>query len=49
MYYVSWQYFNKYGEIKTKEKAFISEEARSKFLEKLTQKDNFYRILNYSR
>lgn len=42
---IAWQEFNKRGEIKTKIKKFETEEKADKYLEKLTQKDNFYRIL----
>ncbi len=40
-----WQEFNKSDRIVTKRKSFKTEEAMQKFVEKLTEKDNFYTIL----
>ena len=40
-----WQEFNKSDRIVTKRKSFKTEEAMQKFIEKLTEKDNFYTIL----
>ena len=40
-----WQEFNKSDRIITKRKSFKTEEAMQKFVEKLTEKDNFYTIL----
>ena len=40
-----WQEFNKSYRIVTKLKIFKTEEAMQKFVEKLTEKDNFYTIL----
>ena len=42
---VSWLEFTKSGEVKTKRKAFKTEAAMQKFINKLVEKDNFYRIL----
>ncbi len=44
---ISWQEINRKGEIKTKTRTFQTEKAADKFLEKLHQKDSFYRILAY--
>ena len=46
-YEVSWQEFNKSDRIVAKSRAFATEEAREKFIDKLTEKDNFYTILAY--
>ena len=40
-----WQEFNKSDRIVTKRKSFKTEEAMQKFVEKPTEKDNFYTIL----
>ena len=42
---IMWQEFNKSDRIVTKRKSFKSDEAMEKFIEKLTEKDNFYTIL----
>lgn len=42
---IAWQEFNKSDRIVTKRKSFKTEEAMEKFIEKLTEKDNFYTIL----
>ena len=42
---IAWQEFNKRGEIKTKTKRFESEHKAAMYLEKLYEKDNFYRYL----
>jgi len=42
---IVWQEFNKSDRIVTKRKSFKTEEAMQKFVEKLTEKDNFYTIL----
>lgn len=42
---IVWQEFNKSDRLVTKRKSFKSSEALEKFIEKLTEKDNFYTIL----
>ena len=42
---IVWQEFNKSDRLVTKRKSFKSGEAMEKFIEKLTEKDNFYTIL----
>ena len=42
---IVWQEFNKSDRIVTKRKSFKTEEAMRKFIEKVTEKDNFYTIL----
>lgn len=42
---IVWQEFNKSDRLVTKRKSFKTEEAMQKFVEKLTEKDNFYTIL----
>ena len=42
---IVWQEFNKSDRIVTKRKSFKTEEAMQKFIEKVTEKDNFYTIL----
>ena len=45
---IVWQEFNKSDRLVTKRKSFKSGEAMEKFIEKLTEKDNFYTILRRS-
>lgn len=42
---IVWQEFNKSDRLVTKRKSFKSGDAMEKFIEKLTEKDNFYTIL----
>ena len=42
---IDWQEFNKSDRLVTKRKSFKNGEAMEKFIEKLTEKDNFYTIL----
>ena len=42
---IVWQEFNKSDRLVTKRKSFKSDDAMEKFIEKLTEKDNFYTIL----
>lgn len=42
---VAWVEINKKDELVTKSRTFKTEEAAKKFIEKLTEKDNFYSIL----
>ena len=42
---IVWQEFNKSDRLVTKRKSFKTGEAMEKFIEKLTEKDNFYTIL----
>ena len=42
---LAWQEFNKRDQVVTKRKEFKSEEAMIKFINKLVEKENFYRIL----
>jgi hypothetical protein len=46
-YGIRWQEFGKNDRVVTKEKIFKTEKAMSAFIEKLEQKDNFYRIDAY--
>ena len=48
MYEICWQEFKKNGEIVTKRKAFKTEQARTRFVEKLVDKNSFYQILAYT-
>lgn len=47
MFEVAYQEINKKDEVVTKSKSFKSEEARQKFVEKLSQKDNFVCIVAF--
>lgn len=47
MFEVAYQEINKKDEVVTKRKGFKSEEARQKFVEKLSQKDNFVCIVAF--
>lgn len=42
---IVWQEFNKNDRLVTKRKSLKSDEAMEKFIEKITEKDNFYTIL----
>ena len=42
---IAWQEFNKSDKLVTKRKSFKTDEALEKFIEKLTEKDNFYTVL----
>lgn len=42
---IAWQEFNKSDKLVTKRKSFKTDEALEKFIEKLTEKDNFYTFL----
>lgn len=48
MYEVMWQEITASGQIVTKRKGFGTKAALDKFVEKLFQKDSFYKILAYS-
>jgi len=43
-YGIRWQEFNAKNQLVTKERFFASENARAKFLEKLSYKNNFYGV-----
>lgn len=45
MFEVVWQEFNKNDRLVTKRKSFKTTEAMEKFIEKVSEKDNFYTIL----
>lgn len=45
MFEVMWQEFNKSERLATKRKSFKTTEAMEKFIEKVSEKDNFYTIL----
>lgn len=45
MFEVVWQEFNKSDRLVTKRKSFKTSEAMEKFIEKVSEKDNFYTIL----
>lgn len=45
MFEVVWQEFNKNDRLVTKRKSFKTTEATEKFIEKVSEKDNFYTIL----
>lgn len=45
MFEVMWQEFNKSERLVTKRKSFKTAEAMEKFIEKVSEKDNFYTIL----
>lgn len=45
MFEVMWQEFNKSDRLVTKRKSFKTTEAMEKFIEKVSEKDNFYTIL----
>lgn len=45
MFEVMWQEFNKSERLVTKRKSFKTTEAMEKFIEKVSEKDNFYTIL----
>lgn len=45
MFEVVWQEFNKGDRLVTKRKSFKTTEAMEKFIEKVSEKDNFYTIL----
>ena len=43
-----WKEWNAKGQLVTKEKFFATDEARTKFIEKLEQKDNFHMVESFS-
>lgn len=45
MFEIVWQEFNKSDRLVTKRKSFKTAEAMEKFIEKVSEKDNFYTIL----
>lgn len=45
MFEMVWQEFNKSDRLVTKRKSFKTAEAMEKFIEKVSEKDNFYTIL----
>lgn len=45
MFEVAWEEFGKNDRIVSKRKAFKTVDSRDKFIEKLCEKDSFYRIL----
>ncbi len=45
MFEVVWQEFNKSDRLVTKRKSFKTTEAMEKFIEKVSEKDNFYTII----
>lgn len=45
MFEVVWQEFNKGDRLVTKRKGFKTTEAMEKFIEKVSEKDNFYTII----
>lgn len=45
MFEVMWQEFNKSDRLVTKRKSFKTTEAMEKFIEKVSENDNFYTIL----
>ena len=47
MFEVAWQEFNRKDRVVTKRKAFRTETALCRFVEKLHDKDNFYQIIGY--
>ncbi len=47
MFEVAWEEFNKADRLVSKRKSFKTPEARDSFIDKLVEKDNFYRILGY--
>lgn len=47
MFEVAWQEFNRKDQVVTKRKAFRTETALCRFVEKLQVKDNFYQIIGY--
>lgn len=46
-YEVAWQEIGRNDRVTTKRRAFKTQEALDRFVEKVTEKDNFYRILAY--
>lgn len=48
MYEVAWQEITKTGSIVSKRKSFKTAEAREKFIDRLAEKDSFYRVLAIS-
>lgn len=46
-YEVCWQEFDRNGRIVTKRKAFKSERAFNRFVDKLFAKENFFKVLAY--
>ena len=49
MFEVVWQEFNRRDAVVTKRKAFRTEAALDKFIDKLHEKDNFWQVLAYRR
>ena len=49
MFEVAWLEFNRKDQVVTKRKAFKTEAAMDKFIDKLNDKDNFYQIIGYRR
>ena len=48
MFEVIWQEFNRQARIVTKRRAFRSESAMQRFIDKLHNKDNFWQMIGYS-
>ncbi len=44
---VAWQEFDRNDRVTTKTKEFKTEKALDRFLKKLVEKNNFYRIIGY--
>ena len=44
---IAWEEITRSGNIVTKRRAFKTPEARENFIDKLIEKDSFYRILAY--
>lgn len=45
MHEIAWQEFNSKDQLVSKRKTFKTQESLEKFIEKLTEKENFYTIL----
>lgn len=48
MYAIKWQEFDRNDRVTTKMKEFKTEEAMTKFIDKLFEKDSFYQVLAIS-
>lgn len=48
MFEIAWQEITTRGVFKTKRKSFKTAEARAKFIDKLQDRDGFWRILAYA-
>ena len=47
LFEVAWEEIGGAGRVVSKRRAFITPEARDSFIDKLVEKDSFYRVIGY--